>query len=555
MNQQTLKVNFIGILLLLCSHLAYTQIFTKYQPPKQELGEVLCIAVDKDNIKWIGTPNGLYRFTGDTLPSAWHLYDNPHTSDTLLRNITAIAIDKHNHKWVASYHNGVSVIELDKHGKYVNRYEMFNFQNKDHYIRGISIDKHDRKWIATKEGGVWVLEKHGKWSQYDITTVYELPSNHIYSIGVDSEDVKWVGTDKGLTSTKDGKEWDFMYNMDFLITAITTDAKANVCVCVEKRKKPMVYCNGTLNKIKGKDEFTVVSDILLDKNGILWAAGNGLAKYEEEDRIIYDKNNSNFKSRSATRLAVDEENMIWIGTVDDGLYKLDPKPVVPVEEPKVEEPVFVKVPLNTVINRKNKPIALAVNKLPKPTLTVKQELPPRVLPLALLNAKIEPYKEEPEEEPVKVVTEPVKPVVVVQPAITTEADGTKVANIQGQQVKKGAAISLKGINFKTNSDEFTSYQGVEQLLQFMLENPTVEIELSGHTDRDPTPNTTNYEEIRQQYLDLSQRRVDAVAMFLQGGGVKPNRITTKAYGGSKPLVAAVYSERNRRVELRITKIE
>jgi outer membrane protein OmpA-like peptidoglycan-associated protein len=180
-----------------------------------------------------------------------------------------------------------------------------------------------------------------------------------------------------------------------------------------------------------------------------------------------------------------------------------------------------------------------------------------VIPQELLNAKIEPYVEEPDEV-IPVKPEPKiepKVVVVVQPAVVTEPDGTKVATIQGQKVRKGGAISLQGINFKTNSDEFTSYQGVEQLLKFMLENPTVEIELSGHSDRDPFPNEDNAEAIKQQYLDLSQRRVDAVALFLEGGGVEKSRLTTKAYGGSKPLVAAKYSEKNRRVELRITKIE
>ena len=65
----------------------------------------------------------------------------------------------------------------------------------------------------------------------------------------------------------------------------------------------------------------------------------------------------------------------------------------------------------------------------------------------------------------------------------------------------------------------------------------------------------NYEEIKKQYLELSQRRVEAVANYLTNSGVAASRISTKAFGGSKPLVAAKYSEKNRRVELKITKIE
>ena len=549
------RIFFYSLLTMACYTASYAQVFTNYQPPKQELGEVTSLAIDRDGLKWIGTTTGLYAFTGDSLPTAWRLFDNPHTSDTLLRYVTAIAIDKHNHKWVASYHNGVSLIELDKHGNYVKKYDLPNFKNKDHYIRNIIVDAHDTKWLATKEGGVWTIDKHGKHVMYDITTVYEFPSNHVYAIGMDSEGTKWIGTDKGLTSTVNGEEWNYIYTMDFLILAITTDANKNVCICAEKRKSLMVYCNGELHKVKGKDEFTVVNDILLDNKSILWAAGNGLAKYEQKDRIIYDKNNSNFASRNATRLAVDKENMIWIGTADKGLYKLDPRPVKVVEPPI--EPEVVRLPVGTLLVAK-KVQTIPIVKVEKPKLRVVKP-PPMVIPATLLNAKVEPYVEEPDTEPViPIKPEPVKPEpvkVVVQPAVVTEADGTKVATIQGEKVRKGGAISLKGINFKTNSDEFINYQGVEQLLKFMLENTSVEIELAGHSDRDPFPNEDNAEEIKRQYLELSQRRVDAVVFYLKSAGIAANRMTTKAYGGSKPLVAAKYSEKNRRVELRITKIE
>jgi outer membrane protein OmpA-like peptidoglycan-associated protein len=535
----------------LFAYQSQAQTFTRYQLPKGELGEIQSLAIDSEGMKWIGTPTGFYGFTGDSLPSAWRYYDNPHTSDTLLRNITAIAIDEKGHKWLASNHDGVSLIQLDKKGNYINKYDMPNMQNKDHTIRGIAIDKQGKKWLATKQSGVWVVDKNGKWFNYDITTVYEIPSNHIYSIAVDAHDVKWVGTDLGVVSTKDGSVWD-LYDMNGVITAITTDKKDNVCLCMEKRNKTLVYCNNEVHRVKGKDEFTVVKDLLLDRKGTIWAAGNGLARYEAEDRLIYDKNNSNFVSRSATRLALDIDDMIWIGTIDDGLYKLDPKPIVPkppVEvlmvkkeelkevpkevvkvEPKVE-PLIEKVELLAVSFTKKMPIPLNLKKMDKPNL---KKLPPpapvRVNPLILL-LKPAPKKYM-EEEP-----------------------APQVAVIQGQEVRKGTSIQLKGILFKTNSDELISYEGVQQLLQFMLDNPTVEIELAGHTDRNPEPNNPDYQQICDQYLALSQRRVDAVTLFLTGGGVAPKRIATKAYGGSKPLVASQFSERNRRVEMRILKME
>ncbi len=528
------------------------QVFTRYQLPKGEMGEILSLAIDQEGMKWIGTPTGFYGFTGDSLPSAWRYYDNPHSADTLLRNITAIAIDNAGNKWLASDHDGVRLIHLDKKGNYVRHYDMPNMQNKNHSIRGIAIDKHHKKWLATKESGVWVVDKHGKWYNYDITTVYEIPSNHIYSIGVDAQDVKWVGTDLGIVSTKDGSVWD-LYDKNGLITAITTDAKDNICFCLEKRSKPVVYCNNTLHKVKGRDEFTVVKDLLLDRKGTVWAAGNGLAKYEEEDRTIYDKNNSNFASRNATKLALDKDDMIWIGTVDDGLYKLDPQPPPPVKKPdevvvvKKEEPkVVVEVP------KEEPPKVVLVEKIVLESsnlVTIKKPLPINAKKVAIPSKLRLP-------PPAPVRVNPLILVLKPSPKKYMEEDpAPTVAVIQGQEVRKGTSIQLKGILFKTNSDELISTEGVEQLLQFMKENPNVEIELSGHTDRNPEPNNPDYKAICNQYLALSQRRVDAVALYLAGGGVKSSRIVTKAYGGSKPLVASQFSERNRRVEMRILKME
>jgi outer membrane protein OmpA-like peptidoglycan-associated protein len=132
---------------------------------------------------------------------------------------------------------------------------------------------------------------------------------------------------------------------------------------------------------------------------------------------------------------------------------------------------------------------------------------------------------------------------------------TKTAVIQGTEIRQGMLIQLQGIHFKTNSAEFTDLKGVQQLLTFMKEYSKAKIELSGHTDRNPDKNTPDYESICQQFLELSQKRVDAVANFLIKNGIESERIITKAFGGTKPLVASFSSEKNRRVELRILQIE
>ncbi len=68
-------------------------------------------------------------------------------------------------------------------------------------------------------------------------------------------------------------------------------------------------------------------------------------------------------------------------------------------------------------------------------------------------------------------------------------------------------------------------QKVDKLVQYMKENPNIEIGLDGYTDpRGSSPYNRK----------LSQRRVDAVKAALVSAGVPPDRIRTGAFGETRP---------------------
>jgi outer membrane protein OmpA-like peptidoglycan-associated protein len=94
----------------------------------------------------------------------------------------------------------------------------------------------------------------------------------------------------------------------------------------------------------------------------------------------------------------------------------------------------------------------------------------------------------------------------------------------------------------------SSYPELNRLVKLLKENPTLEIELGGHTDH------AEWSEKNQQ---LSDDRWMSVKQYLVMKGINEIRITGKGYAGNKPIFPNDSEEnrrKNRRVEFKITKM-
>jgi len=110
-------------------------------------------------------------------------------------------------------------------------------------------------------------------------------------------------------------------------------------------------------------------------------------------------------------------------------------------------------------------------------------------------------------------------------------------------------ISLDNLIFDLGQSEIKpeSFDELDALANLMKTNQDMVIQLEGHTD---------FRGGRSKNLKLSQERVKQVKNYLIHGGIMPDRILTKAYGGSYPLSwenTEEASRLNRRVEVRIIK--
>ncbi len=124
-------------------------------------------------------------------------------------------------------------------------------------------------------------------------------------------------------------------------------------------------------------------------------------------------------------------------------------------------------------------------------------------------------------------------------------DSTLMVN---QDVKVGDKISLNNIFFDNGRYYLLpeSYIELNKLVQYLLKNPTVEIQINGHSDSGG---------LKYKNQKMSELRAREVFEYLIKKGVQ-NKMYFKGYGSSQPVASNDTDEgkaKNRRVEFQIIK--
>lgn len=116
-------------------------------------------------------------------------------------------------------------------------------------------------------------------------------------------------------------------------------------------------------------------------------------------------------------------------------------------------------------------------------------------------------------------------------------------------LKVGETVQLNNIFFVQSKAEILpeSEPELERLLKLMNDNPSLEIELGGHTDNRGSSSAN---------VDLSQERALAIVKYLVENGIDKKRLEFKGYGGTRPIGSNANEEsrsKNRRVEIKVLK--
>lgn len=128
-----------------------------------------------------------------------------------------------------------------------------------------------------------------------------------------------------------------------------------------------------------------------------------------------------------------------------------------------------------------------------------------------------------------------------------QSDSAYHIDIPLQPLEANAAIVLKNIFFESNKYELKRESEAElnEVVQLMKDNPTLRIQINGHTDNSGKPTDNQL---------LSENRAKAVTNYLTTKGIAVARLSYKGFGDAQPVADNATLEgraKNRRTELSV----
>ena len=106
---------------------------------------------------------------------------------------------------------------------------------------------------------------------------------------------------------------------------------------------------------------------------------------------------------------------------------------------------------------------------------------------------------------------------------------------------------LLGVNFDVDKATIRpeAYPILEHAYDVLKENPSVKVEIQGHTDSDASD---------AYNLKLSQKRAETVKEYLAKKGIEAGRMSTVGFGETKPIsdnTTPTGKAKNRRIEFKV----
>ena len=292
--------------------------------------DVRFIVEKEPDIYWIGTlQSGLFIYDKSRHDLVRH-YQSDGFDELHSNNYMTSLTDRSGNVWMGTFDAGLDVSY--KQAKNFNFDVSLNKLTKGKFITSISKDRKKNFILATRENGFFVYNSENKeYSIYDKTNS-QLGYPNIRSVYADSENKYWIGIYFGLQIFDPEKK-------TFKTVAVPEPNNGSVSI-VQMRDQIFVGTDGQgllVFDLKGNllDQFlmqgsTIPKIIQLSDSELLFTSyGNGLFALNYNDHAIRRIELLDVKKYPGLLNAVtafkDKEGIIWVGTYNYGLFRLDLK--------------------------------------------------------------------------------------------------------------------------------------------------------------------------------------------------------------------------------------
>ena len=158
----------------------------------------------------------------------------------------------------------------------------------------------------------------------------------------------------------------------------------------------------------------------------------------------------------------------------------------------------------------------------------------------------------PQLAPQKIEVPIIERVVIVSEAPTKVAPSVfsieqVLSKPEGTVLNAGSIIRAEHFQFAKDAADIdpTSYQYLDEVVNYLTEHPRVIFEIGGHTNMIPS---------HEYCMTLSVQRAQAVVSYLTNKGISSSRLRARGYGKTQPLVIATSeaaNKANQRVEFKV----
>jgi len=289
------------------------------------------LAVSEEKTLWLGTfGSGLYyKPFGSQI---FKKFKNPKLPKNL--NIQDILVDKNNKLWIATYGDGVYLYDSA-----IQTLQHFTLNSKDpfglHYDDVLCLleDYSGTIWLGTDGGGLSYYDEH--LTKFNVITNKQTPStisvDLVRAITLDREETIWIGTSgKGLTAVNLAKQDYKTYttqnstlSSDRIMSLLVHNNE--IWIGHQGEGLQIIDATGNLTSYPETSKMTLWK-IYKDNASKIWLCTReyGLVLFDKNNGIIkrITTQNSALTTNNIRTVVEGDNNDLWIGTEDQGLFLL-----------------------------------------------------------------------------------------------------------------------------------------------------------------------------------------------------------------------------------------